>query len=178
MDMTEKKLARQDIYAGRVVKLHVDTVELPDGGTSIREIVDHPGGVAILALDEENRVPVVRQYRYAFSRVMLEIPAGKREVGEEPFLTAQRELQEEVGATADEWQDLGTLIPSPGCYGETLYLYLARGLQFGAVNPDEDEFLECERMAFDDLYQMCMDGRVQDAKTVAAVLKVKLLLDL
>ena len=83
-----------------------------------------------------------------------------------------------MGATAAQWDDLGTLIPSPGCYGETLYLYLARGLQFGAVNPDEDEFLECERMAFDDLYQMCMDGRVQDAKTVAAVLKVKLLLDL
>ena len=178
MDLTEKKLERQDIFQGRVIGVHVDTVSLPDGGTSIREIVDHPGGVAILALDEENRVPVVRQYRYAFSRVMLEIPAGKREVGEEPFLTAQRELQEEVGATADEWQDLGTLIPSPGCAGETLYLYLARGLQFGAVNPDEDEFLECERMAFDDLYQMCMDGRVQDAKTVAAVLKVKLLLDL
>ena len=176
MDMTEKKLARQDIYAGRVVKLHVDTVELPDGGTSIREIVDHPGGVAILALDEENRVSVVRQYRYAFSRVMLEIPAGKREVGEEPLITAQRELREEVGATAAQWDDLGTLIPSPGCYGETLYLYLARGLSFGAVEPDEDEFLECERMDFETLYQMCIDGTVQDAKTVAAVLKVKLLL--
>ena len=178
MNLTEKKLARQDIYAGRVVKLHVDTVELPDGGTAIREIVEHPGGVAIVALDEENRVSVVRQYRYAFSRVMLEIPAGKREAGEEPFLTAQRELQEEVGAAAAQWDDLGVLIPSPGCYGETLYLYLARGLTFGAVDPDEDEFLECERMPFDELYQMCMDGRVQDAKTVAAVLKVKLLLGL
>ncbi len=178
MDMTEKKLSRQDIYAGRVVTLHVDTVELPDGGTSIREIVDHPGGVAILALDGENRVSVVRQYRYAFGRTMLEIPAGKREAGEEPFLTAQRELQEEVGATAADWQALGTLIPSPGCYGETLHLYLARELTFGATNPDEDEFLECERMAFDELYRLCMDGTVQDAKTVAAVLKVKLLLGL
>ena len=178
MDMTEKKLARQDIYKGRVVTLHVDTVELPDGGTSIREIVDHPGGVAILALDENHRVPVVRQYRYAFSRMMLEIPAGKREVGEQPHITAQRELQEEVGAVAAQWQDLGVLLPSPGCYGETLYLYLAQGLSFGAVNPDEDEFLQCEMMDFDQLYRMCMDGRVQDAKTVAAVLKVKLLLGL
>ena len=178
MDLTEKKLERKDIFHGRVVSLHVDTVELPDGGTSLREIVDHPGGVAILALDEENRVPVVRQYRYAFSRVMLEIPAGKREPGEPPHITARRELQEEVGATAAEWSDLGALIPSPGCYGETLYLYLARGLTFGEVAPDEDEFLECERMPFEELYRLCMDGTVQDAKTVAAVLKVKLLLGL
>lgn len=178
MDMTERLLERRDIYRGRVVQLHVDTVTLPDGGTSLREIVDHPGGVAILALDEENRVPVVRQFRYAFGRVMLEIPAGKREVGEEPFVTARRELKEEVGAEAAEWRDLGTLLPSPGCYGERLYLYLARGLTFGAVQPDEDEFLECERLPFDQLYRMCMDGTVEDAKTVAAVLKAKLLLGL
>ena len=178
MDLTEKKLARQEIYNGRVVHLHVDTVELPDGGTSIREIVDHPGGVAILALDEDGRVPVVRQYRYAFSRVMLEIPAGKREVGEDPFVTARRELQEEVGATASQWTELGAILPSPGCYGETLYLYLARGLQCGDVCPDEDEFLECEWMPFEELYRLCMDGTVQDGKTVTAVLKVKLLLRL
>lgn len=178
MDMTEKKLARQDIFQGRVVKLHVDTVELPDGSTATREIVDHPGGVAIVALDENNRVWTVRQYRYAFGRDMLEIPAGKREAGEDPFVTAQRELEEEVGATAAQWESLGTLIPSPGCYGETLWLYLARQLSFGAAHPDEDEFLECRPMDFCDLYEMCMDGRVQDAKTVAAILKVKLLLNL
>ena len=178
MDMTERLLERRDIYRGRVVQLHVDTVTLPDGGTSLREIVDHPGGVAILALDEENRVPVVRQFRYAFGRVMLEIPAGKREPGEEPFVTARRELKEEVGDEAAEWTDLGTLLPSPGCYGERLYLYLARGLTFGDVQPDEDEFLECERLPFAELYRMCMDGTVEDAKTVAAVLKAKLLLGL
>ncbi len=178
MDMTEKKLTRQDIFQGRVVKLHVDTVELPDGGTATREIVDHPGGVAIVALDEDKRVWMVRQYRYAFGRNMLEIPAGKREAGEDPFVTAQRELEEEVGATAAQWQELGCLIPSPGCYGETLWLYLARQLSFGAAHPDEDEFLECRPMDFRDLYEMCMDGRIQDAKTVAAILKVKLLLDL
>ena len=176
--MKETMLERQDIFSGRVVKLHVDKVALPNGGTSTREIVDHPGGVAILALDDEGRVPVVRQYRYAFSRVMLEIPAGKREMGEEPMVTAMRELKEEVGAEAADWQALGTLIPSPGCYGETLYLYLARGLSFGDVQPDEDEFLAVERMDFGELYEQCMSGAVQDAKTVAAVLKVKLLLGL
>ncbi len=178
MDLRETLLERKDIYAGRVVRLHVDTVRLPDGGTSLREIVDHPGGVAIVALDEQNRVAVVRQFRYAFDRVVLEIPAGKREVGEEPLLTARRELQEEVGATASEWTDLGAILPSPGCYGETLYLYLARGLQCGDVCPDEDEFLECEWMPIDELYRLCMDGTVQDGKTVTAVLKVKLLLGL
>ena len=178
MDMTEKKLARQDIYDGRVVKLHVDTVELPDGTTSLREIVDHPGGVAILALDAEGRVPVVRQYRYAFSRVMLEIPAGKRETGEEPFLTAQRELKEEVGVEAERWDDLGVLIPSPGCYGETLYLYMAEELHFSEQCLDEDEFLNVKKMPLTDLVEQCLDGTVQDAKTVAAVLKVKLLLGL
>ena len=88
MDLRETLLERKDIYAGRVVRLHVDTVRLPDGGTSLREIVDHPGGVAIVALDEQDRVAVVRQFRYAFDRVVLEIPAGKREVGEAPLLTA------------------------------------------------------------------------------------------
>lgn len=176
MDLTERTLERQDIFTGRVVSLHVDKVALPDGGTSFREIVDHPGGVAILAIDEEGRVPVVRQYRYAFSRVMLEIPAGKREKGEEPFVTAKRELKEEVGAEAADWRELGTLIPSPGCYGETLYLYLARGLTYGETAPDEDEFLAVERMDFDELFALCMDGTVQDAKTVAAVLKARLLL--
>ena len=178
MDLRETLLERKDIYAGRVVRLHVDTVRLPDGGTSLREIVDHPGGVAILALDGENRVAVVRQFRYAFDRVMLEIPAGKREVGEEPLLTAQRELQEEVGAQAAQWTELGAILPSPGCYGETLYLFLARGLTCGETCPDEDEFLECEWMPFDRLYRLCMDGTVQDGKTVTAVLKVKLLLGL
>jgi len=178
MDLTERTLERREIYHGRVVKLHVDKVALPDGGTSYREIVDHPGGVAILALDSDNRVPVVRQYRYAFSRVVLEIPAGKREPGEEPFLTAKRELKEEVGAEAASWQDLGTLLPSPGCYGETLYLYLARDLTFGDLSPDEDEFLTVERIPFDELCELCLSGAVQDGKTVAAVLKTKLLLGL
>ena len=178
MELKETMLERQDIFKGRVISLHVDQVELPNGNTSVREIVDHPGGVGILALDENGCVPIVTQYRYAFSRNMVEIPAGKREVGEEPFVTAQRELLEEVGATAGKWTDLGKLIPSPGCYGETLYLYLAQDLSYAQAQPDEDEFLDVERVPFDTLYERCMSGEIQDAKTVAAVLKVKLLLGL
>ena len=178
MDLTEKMLERQDVFDGRIIKVHVDKVSLPNGETAFREVVDHPGGVGILALDEHNCVPMVTQYRYAFGRNVLEIPAGKREPGEDPFVTAMRELKEEVGATAEEWIPMGKLLASPGCYSETLYLYLARGLTFGETHPDEDEFLEAQRIPFDDLVHRCMDGEIEDAKTVAAVLKAKVLLNL
>ena len=110
-----------------------------------------------------------------FERVLTEIPAGKRETGEEPFLTAQRELKEEIGAEAGRWTELGALIASPGCYGETLYLYMAEDLTFGETHPDEDEFLEVLRVPFEEAVRQCMDGTLTDAKTVAAVLKGRLL---
>ena len=165
MDLTEKCLESREVYKGRILRLRVDTVALPNGKTSLREIVEHPGGVGILA-------------RYAFSRTLLEIPAGKREPGEEPFTTARRELKEEVGAAAAEWQPLGEMIASPGCYDEVLHLYLARGLTFGDTHPDEDEFLAVRRIPFDELVHQCLSGQIQDGKTVAAVLKAKLLLGL
>ena len=121
-------------------------------------------------------VLLVKQYRYAFSRVLTEIPAGKREPGEDPFVTAQRELKEEIGAAAEAWTDLGALIASPGCYGETLYLFLACELTFGETHPDADEFLETVRVPFDEAVELCMSGELTDAKTVAAILKAKVLL--
>ena len=116
MDLTERTLSSREIFRGRVVRLRVDDVALPNGHTSVREVVDHPGGVCILALDDQGRAAVVRQYRYVFSRVMTELPAGKREPGEEPAVTARRELWEEVGAEAEEWTDLGAveMIVVPG----------------------------------------------------------------
>ncbi|WP_418925633.1 NUDIX domain-containing protein [Dysosmobacter sp.] len=175
MELTEKTIDSREIFKGRIIRVRLDTVRLPNGKEGIREVVEHPGGVAILAIDSEERVLLVRQYRYPFERVMTEVPAGKREPGEPPFITAQRELQEEVGATADTWTELGTLIPSPGCYGETLYLYMAQDLHFGATHPDEDEFLEPLRVPLDEAVRQCMDGTLTDAKTVAAILKGKIL---
>ena len=175
MELTEKAIGSREIFKGRIIRVRLDTVRLPNGKEGIREVVEHPGGVAILAIDSEDRVLLVRQYRYPFERVMTEVPAGKREPGEPPFITAQRELQEEVGATADTWTELGTLIPSPGCYGETLYLYMAQDLHFGATHPDEDEFLEPLRVPLDEAVRQCMDGTLTDAKTVAAILKGKIL---
>ena len=175
MDMTEKTLASREVYRGRIIRVREDTVLLPNGKEGRREVVEHPGGVGILALDGDD-VLLVRQYRYAFSRVLTEIPAGKREPGEEPSVTARRELKEEIGAEAEKWTELGALIASPGCYGETLYLYLAQELTFGATHPDEDEFLEVLRLPFDEAVARCMSGQLTDAKTVAAILKAKILL--
>ena len=175
MDLTEKCLESREIYKGRILRLRVDTVALPNGKTSLREIVEHPGGVGILALDENGCVPMVTQYRYAFSRTLLEIPAGKREPGEDPLTTARRELREETGAEATHWQPLGAVLPSPGCYGEVLHLYLARDLTFGETHPDADEFLQVRRLPFDTLLARCLSGEIEDGKTVAAVLKAKLL---
>ena len=175
MELQEKKLSVREIYNGQIVRLHLDRVELPGGKITSREVIDHPGGVCILALDDEGRAAVVRQYRYVFGRVMLELPAGKRESGEEPLLTAKRELSEEVGAEAAEWISLGALIPSPGCYGETLYLFLARGLSFGPQHLDEGEFLEASFLPLKELAERCLSGEIQDAKTVVAVLKARAL---
>ena len=175
MDLTEKTVDSREVFKGRIIRVRLDTVCLPNGKESTREVVEHPGGVGILAIDREDRVLLVRQYRYAFGRVLTEIPAGKREPGEPPFVTAQRELQEEVGAVAGKWTELGSLIASPGCYGETLYLYMAEDLRFGETHPDEDEFLEPLRLPFDEAVRQCMDGTLTDAKTVAAVLKGKIL---
>ena len=175
MDMTEKTLSSERIYDGAIIHVRRDRVLLPNGRTSVREVVEHPGGVGILAVDGDGMVLLVRQYRYAFGRTLLEIPAGKREPGEEPLVTARRELREETGVTADSWTPLGQLIASPGCYDETLYLYLAPGLHSGDTDPDEDEFLSVERMPMAELTRRCLADAITDAKTVCAVLKARAL---
>jgi ADP-ribose pyrophosphatase len=178
MDFTEKTLSREDKFDGKYVHVHVDQVTLPNGKTAEREIVDHIAGAAILALDDRNNVLTVTQYRYAFSRLLLEIPAGKLEPGEDPVAGALRELREETGAVPDEFLPMGKYIPAPGCYGEVLYLFLARGLRMGDQHPDEDEFLTMERIPFDEMVHRVMNGEIEDGKTIAAVLKAKVLLNL
>ena len=178
MELTERPISRKDIFQGRIINVHVDTVALPNGETATREVADHPGGVAILALDSENNVLAVTQYRYTFRKAMLEIPAGKLEYGEDPHDAGLRELKEETGAVPGRYEPLGTLIPSPGCYGETLYLYLARDLTMEQQHLDPDEFLNVERIPFDEMVRRCLSGEIDDAKTLVAVLKAKVLLNL
>ena len=179
MDLTERTLRREDKFNGRILTVHVDTVTLPNGETALREVADHPGGVAVLALDGENNVLTVTQYRYPFGKPLLEIPAGKLDhPGEDPYAAGLRELEEETGAVPGIYEPLGRILPSPGCYGETLHLYLARELRMSEQHLDEDEFLNVERIPFDEMVRRCLDGEIEDAKTVAAVLKANLLLNL
>ena len=175
MDLKEVKLRRKDVFEGKIMTVHVDDVRLPNGEEATREVVDHVDGAAVLALDEANRVLVVRQYRYVFGRVLAELPAGKLDPGEDPVAGALRELKEETGAEPETFLPLGKIIPAPGCYGEVLHLYLARGLTFGETHPDADEFLQVRRLPFDTLLARCLSGEIEDGKTVAAVLKAKLL---
>ena len=172
MDMAEKKLSSRTVYEGKILNLHVDTVELPNGKTALREVADHPGGVAIVAIDDNDCVLMVKQYRYVFSRLVEEIPAGKLEHGEDPDEAALRELREETGAEPRRFLPLGELIPSPGAYGEVLHLYLAEGLRFCEQSPDEDEFLSVYRVPFDEMVRRILLGEIRDGKTVAGVLKV------
>lgn len=176
MDLLEQTLSSEKIFDGKILHIRRDTVRLPDGSEAIREVVDHPGGVCVLALDDQNRALMVSQFRYPYREVVREVPAGKLEYGEDPAAAAVRELKEETGAVAGEFRSLGELYPSPGYCGEIIRMYLARDLTFGETHLDEDEFLNLERVPFDQLVEQVLSGEIKDAKTIAVVLKGKLLL--
>ena len=178
MDLREETVSSQTLFQGKIVTLRVDQAKLPNGALAGREVVEHPGGVAVLALFDDGTVPVVRQFRYPFGAVVTELPAGKLEKGEDPRAAALRELEEEVGVTCGSLTYLGCLYLSPGFSTEVLHMYLARELKQGACHPDEDEFLEVERVPFARLAEQALSGELTDAKTVALVLKAKLLLGL
>lgn len=171
MDFTEKKLKRINSYDGIIVGVKVEQVELPNGGKTLRETVDHPGGVAILPVDGEGYAYCVRQYRYTFATHTIEAPAGKIEPGETTMECAVRELSEETGITAGKYIYLGEMYPSPGFCKEVLHAYLATDLQMGEAHPDSNEFLDVIRIHMNDLVSMVVSGEIKDAKTIIAVLK-------
>lgn len=176
MELVEKTLSSQTVFRGKIITVKVDEALLPNGAQASREVVEHPGGVCILALREDGTVPLVRQFRYPLGDVMLELPAGKLEYGEEPRPAAIRELGEEVGLEPGVLTDLGFIYVSPGFCKEKLHMYLARDVKEVPVHPDEDEFLDIVSLPFDRLVELVMSGEITDGKTVATVLKTKVLL--
>lgn len=177
MIVPEKTISTQNIFKGNVLEFKVDTVELPDGKLATRELVCHPGGVAVVPVDDNGYVYLVRQYRKPYEKAVLEIPAGKRDKGEEPLTGAIRELSEETGLVAQNYIDLGEFYPSPGYVDEVIYLYLAIGLKEGDAHPDDDEYVEKEKIHIDTLCEMIMQNKIKDGKTIAAVLKAKWYID-
>lgn len=177
MNLNETTLSTVRHFEGRILNLRVDTVRLPNENTATREVIEHNGGVCIAALTDKRELLFVRQYRHPYGKVLLELPAGKLDSKEEDRLSAAiRELREETGAVAQNVQFLGELYPAPGYCDEILTLYLATGLSFGDTDPDEDEFLQIERIELDKAVRMVLDGEIPDGKTQALVLKVAALL--
>jgi len=162
---------RRVIYEGKIIRLTLDTVQLPNGATAELEIVHHPGGAAVIALDAENRVCVLRQYRHAAGGWLWELPAGKLDNGEAPLLCAQRELEEEAGMQAADWQSLGKIVSSPGVFTEVIHLYLARALSAVPTRREEHEVIEVHWLPWSEALRMAQTGEIEDAKTLAGLLR-------
>ncbi|MGN7476552.1 NUDIX domain-containing protein [Solibacillus silvestris] len=171
----EKTIQSQSIFTGKIISLKVDDVTLPNGKTSKREIINHPGAVAVIAITENKKILVVEQYRKALERSIVEIPAGKLEQGEKPIVTARRELEEETGYTSDDFEFIQAFATSPGFADEIIHLYVAKNLKKleVAAQLDEDEFVELMEISLEEAEAMVADGRIFDAKTAFAVLWLK-----
>jgi ADP-ribose pyrophosphatase len=166
----EKTLISREIYAGKILRLRVDDVELPSGKIAKREIVEHPGAVAIVALTENKEIVLIRQYRKATEEVMWEIPAGKIESNEEPLDCAMRELQEETGFRAKNWKKLLSFYTSPGFSDEILHLYSAERLQRGEQCLEEDEEIRISILPLGEAVKKMAKGQIRDGKTIIGIL--------
>jgi ADP-ribose pyrophosphatase len=172
MIFKEETIESQYLYKGKILNLRKDLVHSASGGTTHREIVEHRGGVGLAAITDEGRMVLVRQYRKALSRDILEIPAGKLELGEEPEITAARELKEETGYRAGSMEFLGRFYPSVGYTTECIHLFLCRDLIPGETEFDEGESIETEEYPLEELYHKALRGEIEDGKTLATILMV------
>ena len=173
MNFTEKTLSSEYVFKGKVIDVRRDDVEISNGHKSIREVVEHSGGVTILAVKDNGNVLFVRQFRYPIKNESLELPAGKLEQNENPDSAAPRELEEETGFIADKWTNLGYIYTSIGFCDEKLYLYLAQNLTFKKQDPDDDEIIECEEYPMSQVLEMIDNGTINDSKTICAILRAR-----
>lgn len=167
--MQERKLSSEMKFDGKLIKVTYDIADV-NGKEAWREVVHHPGASAVVAIDEDNRIIMEKQFRYALNDYLLEIPAGKLDAGEDPLVCAKRELEEETGIIASEWISLGTIATSPGFCNEVIHLYVAKGLSKGEIHWDEDEYVEVERYTFDELLQRITEEKIKDSKSLSALL--------
>lgn len=176
MNLKEKIISTSDKFAGHIFKVKVHDIELPDGKPAKREIVEHHGGVGVIAVTPEREVFMVKQYRIAADEFMLEIPAGKLEKDEDPYDAGMRELEEETGYSTEKLKFLGQYYATPGYCTEKLSIYLATTLTYKGQHLDPGEFLNIEKYPLDTLYDMVMNNKIRDCKTAIAILKVKAIL--
>lgn len=168
--MSETRLSTEKVFSGRLIGVRVDTVRTDSGREATREVVEHPGAVAILPVTDDGKLILVRQFRYAIGREILEVPAGTREPGEADEVTAVRELREEVGVEADTVELLARYFISPGWCNEQIAVFRATGLREVGSQPDQDEVIELVTISVDDLPALIASGDIADAKTITAIL--------
>lgn len=176
--LKETYLSSEEIFTGKIIHVEKWQVRLPDGNTAPREIVLHPGAAAVVPVDEDGNVTLVRQHRVAIDKTTFEIPAGKLDLkGEDPFVCAKRELEEETGLHAENWQLLTTLATTPGFCNERIAIYLATGLTQHEQHTDEDEFLNLVKMPLQEAVAHCMNGHFTDGKTIVGLLMAQRILN-
>lgn len=170
MELFEKELSRKNIYSGRVVKLDLCEIELPEGKKATREVIRHSGGAAVLYV-KDNKVLLVRQFRFPYGKAIYEIPAGKLNKGEDPAAAAARELTEETGCVAENLKRLCEIYPTPGYTDEIIYIFLAEDVTLSKPHPDEDEYINSCYMDINEVLCLIEKGEICDAKTISAVYK-------
>lgn len=177
MEFVEKTLSRRDIYNGRIIKVHVDEIGMINGKNGTREVVEHNGGVCVAAVTPDKELLFVRQFRYPYHEVVLELPAGKLEPAEDVFDAIVRELKEETGSVGRDWKFCGNFYPSPGYSSEIIRLWFCFVDKVGTeLDLDEDEFLEVERIPIDEAVRMVMNNEIPDGKSQVLILKAAQLL--
>ncbi len=170
--LIEKKVSSENVFDGRLLHVFNDVVELPNGHKSTREYIKHQGAVCVVPVTDDMEVVAVKQYRYPIGRVTIEIPAGKLDKGEDILTAAKRELSEETGVESADIEYMGGLYPSVAYTDEIIHMYVAKNLVYGDSHTDDDEFLNVVKIPLAEFAQMVMNGEIQDAKTMAAILKV------